>query len=176
MAAASKRKAREEEKSSGGLPITARFALSMALALTLVMSAAGFLLYQSAVRVTRNVQQTTLVDAVSWTAPALYQDFERIKLRAEREVYYALQDRLQRDMAQIVRDFPEGSAQRNALQGYQTALRDEFKGSREERERKLGEFGSVPFPTQAKTVGVVHGKVDTASPPVQFFGLDGPDG
>ena len=65
MAAGSKRKAREEEKSSGGLPITARFALSMALALTLVMSAAGFLLYQSAVRVTRNVQQTTLVDAVA---------------------------------------------------------------------------------------------------------------
>lgn len=177
MAAASKRKARDEEKPSGGLPITARFALSMALALTLVMSAAGFLLYQSAARVSRNVQETTLVDAVSWTAPSLFQDFERVKVRAEREVYYALQDRVQRDMAQTARDFPEGSATRNALQGYQSALRDEIKGSREERERKLVELGSAPIRAAASANGVVRGVVDAPGDvPVHFYRMDGRDG
>jgi methyl-accepting chemotaxis protein len=174
MGASSKRKARDDDKASGGLSITARFALSMALALTLVMSAAGFLLYQSALRVSRNVQETTLVDAMHWTAPSLYQDFERIKLRAERETYYSIEARVQRDLAQAARDFPEGSAARNAITGYQTSLRDEIRDSREERESKLVELGSVPLTPAPSDAKVSRGTLEGTD--VGFYRVDGKEG
>ena len=101
---AARKRQRDDDKSSAGLPIWARFTLSMAIALTLVSSGAGFLLYQTVRQVGANVQQQTLLETVQLTAPQTLREIERQRVRAEREVFFDLEQQLGKDAAQAVKD------------------------------------------------------------------------
>ena len=52
----------------GGMKLWARFTLLMTLSLTVVMAAAGAFLYNSSAKVTRAVQEQSLLDSVQLTA------------------------------------------------------------------------------------------------------------
>ena len=137
---ATRRRTKDEDKGSGGLPIWARFTLSMTLALAIVTSAAGFLLYQSASKVSATVQEQTLISTAQLTATPALQEIDYQKLVAEREIYFALETQANKDIAAAAKDYPEGSAERRALQPYQLGLRELFKAARDERERKAREL------------------------------------
>lgn len=133
-----RRSKREEETSSvGGTPLWVRFTLSMALALTVVMGVAGFLLHQAAGRVSNVVREQTMVDTVRETAPSFLQEIERQRLKAERELLVALETQVGNDYATSKRQFPEDSAVFKELGSYLSSTRESLKAARLEREKQL---------------------------------------
>jgi serine phosphatase RsbU (regulator of sigma subunit) len=145
---AARRKGAAEERGSSGLPIWLRFTLSMTVALTVVSSAAGFLLYKSARQVSANVQQATMVGATELTAPVVQATVERQRAVAERELYFALEQQAAKDAAATAKEFPEGGdsryeSLRRAFQNYQYGLRDAYRAQREQREQRYKELGAV---------------------------------
>ncbi|MBM3989130.1 MAG: HAMP domain-containing protein [Planctomycetes bacterium] len=143
-----RRKGASEERGSGGLPIWMRFTLSMTVALTVVSSVAGFLLYKSAGQVSANVRQQSMVGATELTAPVMQVTVERQRAIAERELYLALEQQAAKDAATTAKEFPEGGDShyeglRRAFQDYQYGQRDAFKAQREAREQRYRELGTV---------------------------------
>lgn len=132
-----KRQRDEDVASASGTPLWVRFTLSMTLALTVVMAAAGFFLYTAAGRVAEVGQEQSLVDTVRFSAPPYLDALEKQKLRAEREVYYSLEEQAGKDLAAAKREFPEESPVYKELSTYQTSSRETYKAARVERERKL---------------------------------------
>ncbi|MCY3003492.1 MAG: hypothetical protein NTV21_16985, partial [Planctomycetota bacterium] len=168
-----RRREKTEERGPDGMPIWARFTLSMALALTVVSAGAGFVLYQSVRKLSSNVQTDTMVAAVTRTAPMFHAEIERQRLRAEREVYFALEQQVAKDMAQTAKDFPELPGEyryegvRKAFGNYESGFRDTLKAQREQREARYREL-SANEPWKTVGTGVQHGIGNVIEAPVQY--------
>lgn len=163
---ATRKRVKEEERAGGGLPIWLRFTLSMAVALTVVSSAAGFLLYQTARQVGANVQQQGMIAAVQLTAPQVLSEIERQRARAEREVFFALEQQASKDAAALAKDFPESAGDtryesvRKAFGSYQLGMRESFRAQREQREARYKELSQQEAWTQtSQAIEHAGGKV-----------------
>lgn len=171
--ASTRRREKSEERGPEGLPIWARFTLAMALALTVVSAGSGFVLYKSVRQLSSNVQTDTMVAAVTRTAPMFHAEIERQRLRAEREVYFALEQQVAKDMAQTAKDFPELPGEyryegvRKAFGNYESGFRDTLKAQREQREARYREL-SANEPWKTVGTGVQHGIGNVIEAPVQY--------
>ncbi len=148
------RKRSSEERTGGGLPIWMRFTLSMTVALALVSSAAGFLLYQTARQVSDNVQQATMVEATELTSPVVQAAVDRQRMLAERELLFALEQQTAKDIVATAKEYPEGGdsryeALRRGFVGYQGALRESLHAQREQREARYKELAALETWKQA---------------------------
>jgi HAMP domain-containing protein len=168
-----RRREKTEERGPDGMPIWARFTLSMALALTVVSAGAGFVLYQSVRQLSSNVQTDTMVAAVTRTAPMFHAEIERQRLRAEREVYFALEQQVAKDVTQTSKDFPEIPNEyryegvRKAFANYELGLREALKAQREQREARYKEL-NANTPWQTDGTGIAHGLGDVIQAPVKY--------
>jgi HAMP domain-containing protein/type II secretory pathway pseudopilin PulG len=71
-----------------------RFTLLMSLALLVVMSVAGFLLYKSAARLAASVQERTLIEAAELTAQNTAWKLEAARLKGQQEAFEQVQAKL----------------------------------------------------------------------------------
>jgi serine phosphatase RsbU (regulator of sigma subunit) len=168
-----RRREKTEERGPDGMPIWARFTLSMALALTVVSAGAGFVLYQSVRQLSSNVQTDTMVAAVTRTAPMFHAEIERQRLRAEREVFFSLEQQVAKDVTQTSKDFPELQNEhryegvRKAFANYELGLREALKAQREQREARYKEL-NANTPWQTDGTGIAHGLGDVIQAPVKY--------
>lgn len=123
---------RETELRVGGLRLWARFTLLMTLALTLVMAAAGFFLYQTATRLTATVHEQTLVDTARAMAEVQPRLAEIERLRNVRDQLFVLERRLPAEGT----DAEVAAAART--------LREEMRQQRERADADLRERSAAP--------------------------------
>ena len=147
---------RETELRVGGLRLWARFTLFMTLALTLVMSAMGFFLYQSAKRVTEVAHEQTLLDTARAMADVQPRQAELERLRVTRDQLLALERRLPAEA-------PDAE-----LAAATRALREELRQQRERADSDLRERSAeLPW----RQVGTNMRQYDSGrikSAPVEF--------
>jgi serine phosphatase RsbU (regulator of sigma subunit) len=127
------RPTKEGEIQVGGLPLWARFTLSMSIALAIVMSIAGFFLYQTSAQVARAVQDETLLQSVQLTGRSARQDADAAKLRSEATFLRALEQRIDAELENAATAYKPESPTKKALDAVLTGLRDELKAQRLER-------------------------------------------
>ncbi len=118
-------RSKDPEAPQGGMSLSMRFTLFMTLALAVVMTVAGFILYASAAKVTSTVQERTLLDAVRLTGANQKIDAELRRLSNERDMLQSVDKR-------IAASYPPNTDF--------TALRTELKGMWDERAAKSGEL------------------------------------
>jgi len=89
---------READLRGGGMRLRVRFALLMSLALLVVMSVAGFLLYKSAARLAASVQELTLIEAVALTAQNTDWKQDLARLKGQQDALEEMRSKIEADI------------------------------------------------------------------------------
>jgi serine phosphatase RsbU (regulator of sigma subunit) len=161
---------------SKGVPLWLRLTLSMSVTLALVMSGAGFFIYQSANQIALEVEQKTLTESVQLTSKSARADMQAALMRNEHKFFLDLEQQIAKDLTTSEKLWPNSSNTttmevRRALIPYQQALHDQFQQARAEREKQYDTIDKNRTWQPAAETGVQMGDSGVQSFEIEY----GPD-
>lgn len=151
------KRVKELKAQTSGMPMWARFTLSMTIVLAGVLSASGYFIYRSARSVSDAQKERLLVGATTETARQWARDVEYQRQLAQRDAYLAVEQQVAKDLLATRARTADTDPTYGPMTEYQAALEKSFKDKRVERDRKVDEYAATSpwkqIGTQASMLG-----------------------
>lgn len=132
---ATSKRIKELKAQTSGMPMWARFTLSMTIVLAGVLSASGYFIYRSAMGVSGAQKERLLVGATTESAKQWARDVEYQRQLAQRDTYLAVEQQVAKDLAQFQTRTADTDPTYGPMSEYLTGLEKSVKLKRVERDR-----------------------------------------